>query len=123
MSGKQAFVAPVQCAQPLEVRVDTGSGHPVVSGRGELDLATARELQDAVLGVHRAGAKRITLDLAGVGFCDWRGLAALLYASQLLAGAGGGLSIARPSPAVRRIVRLGGLSDTLLVPLSENGAM
>jgi anti-sigma B factor antagonist len=49
---------------------------------GELDLASTPTLERELASVESSGAKKIVIDLAGVGFMDSTGLQALLRARE-----------------------------------------
>ena len=71
--------------------------------RGEFEVTNQDELRGALL-VAQAGAN-LTVDLDGVTFIDWRGIALILEAANEVRGRGGYAGLANCSPAVRRILR------------------
>ena len=79
----------------------------VVSVGGELDVATAPELQAAITDA-LARDVPLVLDATGVTFMDSTGLAGLLAIRS--DGAGDRELVLRPSPAVRRILELTGIT-------------
>jgi anti-anti-sigma factor len=69
------------------------TAEPLASGlaltvEGDLDLATAPELRERLIGAIDAGATAIVVDLRGVAFMDSCGLAAVLHARSRLADRG-----------------------------------
>jgi anti-sigma B factor antagonist len=60
----------------------------VLTVTGDLDLATAPELRERLIGAIEAGATAIVVDLHGITFMDSCGLAALLHARARLASQG-----------------------------------
>jgi anti-sigma B factor antagonist len=58
---------------------------------------------------------RLVADFSGVSFMDSSGLRVLVEASTRAAESGRTLVISHPTAAVRRIVEISGLADTLLV--------
>jgi anti-anti-sigma factor len=99
--------------QVFEVVLDE---HDVCVVRGELDEATGAELE-------RLLSERpdvASVDLGEVSFVDSAGLRALLVARQRLQAAGRDLVVRRSSGAVRRVMRLAGVSH-LFVPAGEQG--
>lgn len=100
--------------QQFEVFLDE---HGACVVRGELDEFTGLEL-DACLNEH---PDVTCLDLGEVSFVDSAGLRFLLVARQRLAGEGVPLVVRRSSGAVRRLMRLAGVSD-LFAPAAERGA-
>jgi anti-sigma B factor antagonist len=74
---------------------------------GEIDLASAPQLRDAVLR-HLATASSLWLDLEGVTFMDSSGLHALIAGQRRSALLGNPLVIVRVSPAVDRLLQVTG---------------
>ena len=75
-----------------------------VSLVGELDLASARQLQLTVLDAVRDGCPDIRLDLGQVDFMDMQGVRALAWCHRRASFAAGSLSITTSSIAVDRIL-------------------
>jgi anti-anti-sigma factor len=75
-----------------------------VSLVGELDLATSRQLQMAVLDAVRDGCPDIRLDLGQVGFMDMSGVRAIAWCDRRVSYAEGHFSITTSSRAVDRIL-------------------
>ena len=71
---------------------------------GELDLATAGELERAVSVCLAAGNHDVALDLSGVVFMDSSGIHALSIAQRIVSAAGGRLRVVDLSPAVERVL-------------------
>lgn len=63
---------------PLWVGVDVAGPEGRIALAGEVDVAAAEPLADALGAVVKGGATGIVLDLGEVGFLDSRGLAALV---------------------------------------------
>jgi anti-anti-sigma factor len=66
----------------LVVESKTEGEEAVLILSGELDLASTPILERELAAVESAGARRILIDLAGVGFMDSTGLQALLRARE-----------------------------------------
>lgn len=81
----------------------------VLSVAGELDMASAPRLREAVDAAASTAGPHIVLDLHAVTFCDCRGLAAFAAAHSRCAAHGGWLALASPSPQLSRILSLTGL--------------
>ncbi len=71
---------------------------------GELDLATASVLRDAATAALAERPNVLTLNLAGVSFCDAAGLGGLLDLREHAGAAGVRLRVAAVSPAVQRVL-------------------
>jgi anti-sigma B factor antagonist len=86
----------------LRIRIDRSSDRECVALLGELDIFTARSLEDAVLGLEDANPGLVVIDLTGVSFIDSTGLSVLLTASQRAREQGRRLVVVRPPlPALR----------------------
>jgi anti-anti-sigma factor len=86
---------------------------------GEIDMHTAPDLRRTVSElVAEHPTTTLRLDIGEVGFLDSSGLSAIIAAHKALAASAGRLVLARPTPMVRRMLAVTGLSDVLTV---ENG--
>jgi anti-sigma B factor antagonist len=103
-------------ARATVVDVATDSGGVTLTVDGDLDLASARLVMDRATPVLPPGGGELTVDLAGVGFCDSSGITALIKLRQLCDQSGWQLRTVNLQEAVRRIVvDFGGLGDYLNV--------
>jgi anti-sigma B factor antagonist len=102
--------------ESFSVAVDRTNGQPVIAVRGELDLATAPQLEEALLPGLREGGSAI-LDLRGLGFMESTGVRVLVAAHVTAEEHGGQLSIVRthPESAVARVLEISGLNTVLHV--------
>ena len=66
----------------LSVRIDQAVESLAVRAVGELDIASAPALEDALLHGLDSGASSIVLDLTGVTFIDSAGVRLLMWASR-----------------------------------------
>jgi anti-anti-sigma factor len=85
---------------------------PVIVAYGDIDLSTADLLTACGRQALAAGAKCLTLDLAAVTFFSAAGLHALM-ALRRSAQHPTQVVLRDPSPSVRRVLQLSGLSDAL----------
>jgi len=95
----------------LRTTVERSGRSTVVCVHGELDLATAPALRQALLdAATRSPASGrpvdLVVDLAGVPFVDATGLGALLSAAESVRGGGGDLRLTSPSRMLRLMLRL-----------------
>lgn len=74
--------------------------------RGELDMASAQELDTALSRLLRDGHRAVTVDLSELTFIDCRGVRALAEATERFSDAGGRLVLTRPAPPVVRVLDL-----------------
>jgi anti-anti-sigma factor len=91
----------------LVVETSTQEDATVLMLSGELDLASTPILERELAAVESAGAKKILIDLAGVGFMDSTGLQALLRARERATTEhGAGLALRRGPHQVQRVFEL-----------------
>lgn len=106
--------------RPTEFKVERSSiSHEAcrLSIAGELDLATAPTLEDAVNKALLDGATTIEIDLANLSFIDSTGLRLFLQLNERAAPDGWSLLMVKPSEPVRAILRITGCGDEL--PIGE----
>jgi anti-anti-sigma factor len=92
-------------AHPLLISTESLQSGRTLIVRGEVDLATATQLRDAVLR-HLSAARSLSLDLSGVTFMDSSGLQVLIASQRRAALLGNSLVIAQVSPAVERLLQV-----------------
>lgn len=95
-------------------------GDAVLEVEGEIDMSSAPAL-DAVMASLDEQQPRLVVDLRKVGFIDSTGLCILLRAHRRLEEEGRRLVLADPSPAVRRLLDITGLSDVVDVRCDRSG--
>jgi anti-anti-sigma factor len=81
----------------------------VMTVAGELDVTSAPKLADALRRLEHSQHKDLSLDCAGICFCDCAGLSVLITAARRRRAAGGWLRLVNPSTALRRISGLAGV--------------
>lgn len=100
--------------------LSTGST-AVVRVAGEIDLATAPDLE-TVVSACLANHQHVDLDLRDVTFMACAGVNALISCRSRAAAAGAALAVVRPSAAVERIVHVARVS-WLLDPFVPSEAL
>src|SRR6185312_8538212 len=85
---------------------DLGNGVSTVSVAGEVDLATAPELKEALTEVINGGAKGVLVDLSNATFIDSTTLGVLMSAVKRLRPGGGELAIACHDANIRKIFEI-----------------
>jgi anti-sigma B factor antagonist len=90
-------------------------GGVVVRVVGELDLATAPEVQHRLAGLALAAERRVVLDVQDVTFLSAAGVRVLLDAHDRVAAHGGRLVLRSPSRLVQRVLQAAGVGDVLPV--------
>jgi anti-anti-sigma factor len=79
-----------------------------VTFTGELDTASADQAYEYVRTAIDAHGGQILLDVAGLSFCDARGLGALARMSRHAGQAGSSLHLVAPPPRLMKIIRITG---------------
>jgi anti-sigma B factor antagonist len=92
----------------IETRLDP-TGAPIVAVSGDLDISNAASLEAAVAPVVAQRPEQLIFDLSGLRFMDSAGIAVLVGAATQV----NAVRLRDPSPIVRRVVEITGLSDTL----------
>jgi anti-sigma B factor antagonist len=101
-------------AEPLEIaiRTEKRDGCTVLSVRGDIDLATAPALQEAVAGVLAEGPPALILDLAEVDFLGSVGMTILVSAHEALRTRGR-FSVVAHGPGTSRPLQLTKLDEII----------
>ena len=83
---------------------------------GEIDLATAGGLYDAIAQAVAGGCTEVIVDLAEVSFCDSTGIGAIVRARNAAAGEGATVQVINPRGPVHRVLEVTGMLDSLTDP-------
>jgi anti-sigma B factor antagonist len=99
----------------FELAIETADGRVTFTPRGELDLATAPELEQKVLDAVRGGEHAVVLDLRELTFMDSTGVRTIVAAHQVAEQTGHDLRLVRPrrESAVSRVIEISGIDDAL----------
>lgn len=89
----------------------------VVSVTGEVDIASAPQLSEALCAALASGGDRLICDLGGVSFLDASGLRVLLNARQSAIASGARLDLVCTQLMPRKVIRLTGVDA--LVPCHD----
>lgn len=87
--------------------------HYTLTLSGELEIASAQLLEEAIADVCTAGAKELVLDLGGIEFMDSTGLGAILRGRTLCEEHGCDYCLTPAHRPVQRVFELTGLRDKL----------
>jgi anti-anti-sigma factor len=98
-------------ALEITTRDRDGGAHVVL--RGELDIATAPQLDEEVARLEGEGRGLIVIDLRGLEFMDSSGLRALLAADTRARNRGARLVIVRGDDRIQRVLRITRLDERL----------
>jgi anti-anti-sigma factor len=97
----------------LTIRLDRDRDVHRIAVEGELDLATADDLERELLRVEASAAQVILVDLSGLSFIDSTGVRLLLSAHARSRADGNRLALLRGPAAVQRVFELTGILDVL----------
>lgn len=108
----------------MEASLSTVGGSAVISLSGDLDTATAEVMETlAAQALRTPGITRVTVDVAGVTYCDSSGINVLLHARNACEAAGVPLVLANLTRNLRRLFHITGLITTFHIePEAEPGA-
>jgi len=93
-------------------------GTAVITVHGDLDLHSADELGDLLVGVIDRGASMLVVDLSDVEFVDSQGLGALLRGTRRLGAGKERFRLVVPAPEIRRVFQITALDQ--IFPLDES---
>lgn len=102
----------------MELNIDRfrdDRGWAVVAATGELDIATATQLDRALDASVSEGHAHVAVDLEQVSFMDSTGLRSLIACDRRVGELNGELAIVAPSGAARRILEITGVAGSLRV--------
>jgi anti-sigma B factor antagonist len=110
----------VMTATQLELACEiTAAGEALVSLSGELDTTSADGAFGCVRDVIDRHHLPVILDMAGLTFCDARGLGALVRMSNYAGKAGCPFQLASPGPRLLQIMRITGLDRSLAIRVPQ----
>jgi anti-sigma B factor antagonist len=99
----------------VDARVTPDGRAGVIVAEGEIDLAAAPRLREAMTDHLTAGRVHLLLDLTSVTFIDSTGLGLLVGAAKKSFGLGGSLRIVCSNERVLRILAITGISRSMTV--------
>jgi len=98
-----------------QTTADSGTEIEVVPMPAELDLVTSADVAARGCAAIAGLARLVLLDLAGLSFCDARGLGAFVKIANQADAAGCGFGLIAPRPQVVKILRISGLDSRIAV--------
>jgi len=106
-----------------QAQADRGTGIEILDMPEELDLATGDDVVERGCAAIDRGARLLLLDLAGVSFCDARGLGAFARIANHADEARCRLALIAPRPLVAKILRISRLNHRMPVFATVDGAL
>ena len=113
--GSDGNVITAQRVEPVQLELSCRTeddGSQVVSVTGELDIATAEQAYAYISDVIDCWPAPVSVDLAGLTFCDASGLGALARLARHARQAGRPLQLISARPSLVKIMRITGLDRT-----------
>jgi anti-sigma B factor antagonist len=113
--GSDGSVITAQRAEPVQLELSCRTeedGSQVVGVTGELDIATAGQAYAYISDVIDCWPAPVSVDLAGLTFCDASGLGALARVARHARQAGRPLKLISARPSLVKIMRITGLDRT-----------
>jgi anti-anti-sigma factor len=110
--------SPAEREGEFHVSVTSEAGSHDVALSGELDIATADQLTDALEGLQPASGDRLIIDLSGVSFMDSTGLRVLIAANRNAAASGYSLVIVTGDSPAKRVLELTRMDEHMQVVAS-----
>jgi anti-sigma B factor antagonist len=104
----------------LTMDITVGDERATVKPAGEIDLATARDVQERATQLLHRPIDHLTFDMREVVMVDSVGLATLLRVAQQAEAADCAFTLLNPSPLLRRVLHVTGLSRVLNVQTSKD---
>ena len=99
----------------MSVEIKTSGDTVTAYLSGELDHHSAKEMREAVDdAVELNMPSKLVLDFKGVSFMDSSGIGLILGRQRVMESLGGGVTVKNPSPSVRRILQVAGLSRLII---------
>lgn len=97
----------------LEISSELVDGAVRVSLRGELDLASTRQMEGRFAAIYEQGPSRVVVDLSGLAFIDSSGLRILLVADARAREHGYELVLVAGQEPVQRVFEMTGALNVL----------
>jgi anti-sigma B factor antagonist len=98
----------------LDLELTAADAGSLIIVRGEVDMATAPQLRDALNQVIDSGSQRIVLDCRALEFLDSSGIGVLVAARNRL-GDDGEIVLDSPQAHVRKVLEITGVDSHLSV--------
>ena len=99
----------------FDVAESEHNGTPVLTVRGEVDVSTAPELRERLLGLAERGATTAVVDLSEVSFVDSTALGVLVSGVKRLRSGGGDLRLVVTEPHISKVFEITGLTEVFRI--------
>ncbi|MCL5104222.1 MAG: STAS domain-containing protein [Armatimonadetes bacterium] len=95
---------------------------PIIELEGEVDVYTAPQLKQQVIGVLESGARELVVDLTKVDYLDSTALGVLIGGLKRMREVDGNMALVCPSPRIRRVFEITGLDKIFDIYNSQEDA-
>ncbi|MCE5198233.1 MAG: STAS domain-containing protein [Armatimonadota bacterium] len=95
---------------------------PIIELEGEVDVYTAPQLKQQIIGILESGAKELVVDLTKVDYLDSTALGVLIGGLKRMREVDGNMVLICPSPRIRRVFEITGLDKIFDIYNSEEEA-
>lgn len=95
---------------------------PLIELEGEVDVYTAPQLKQQMIGLLEAGSNEMVVDLSKVEYLDSTALGVLIGGLKRVRERDGNLPLICPSPRIRRVFEITGLDKIFDIFNSESEA-
>lgn len=93
---------------------------PLIELEGEVDVYTAPQLKQQIIGILETGSKKLVVDLARVEYLDSTALGVLIGGLKRMREADGNMVLICPNPRIRRVFEITGLDKIFEIYNSED---
>ena len=107
----------------FDISATERAGVPVLSVRGEVDVATAPRLRESLAALSDASAAVAVVDLSDVSFVDSTALGVLVSGAKRLRGTGGDLRLVVTEPHIAKVFAITGLDEVFDIYRSADQAI
>ena len=99
----------------LRIEVANTTSPTTVVLAGEIDIATAGRVRDALIAISNGGENKVVVDMTNVTFMDSTGLAALVGPLKRFRSMNGQIVLRGPTGSVRKVLELTGLTRVFTI--------
>ena len=99
----------------LRIEVANTTSPTTVVLTGELDIATAPRLREALIAISNGGETKVVVDMTNLTFMDSTGLAALVGPLKRFRSMNGQIVLRSPGRGVRKVLEISGLTRVFTI--------
>ena len=99
----------------LRIEVANTTSPTTVVLAGEIDIATAGRVRDALIAISNGGENKVVVDMTNVTFMDSTGLAALVGPLKRFRSMNGEIVLRAPTRGVQKVLEITGLTRVFTI--------